>query len=386
MRPPDSVVVSERSRGSAANGVKSRAAVRVPCQLVAALALAVLCGVRGEPPAAQSPSPFARLVASLSEADGYFDTDNLVSNESSYLQVVPELRRAGISGGAYVGVGPDQNFTYIGELRPALAFIVDIRRDNLLLHLLFKALFQLSRTRVDYLAMLFGRPVPADPTSWRSASIERLVEYLDRHEAAGVDELSKRVDRVILGFGVPLSEDERRTIDRFHRRFIESGPSLRFQSSGRPPRTVYPTYRGLLLDRDSSGRQSSFLASEEAFQFVRSLEGRDLVIPVVGDLGGPSALAAVGREIATQHEQLSAFYTSNVEYYLFRSGSFSRFLQNLTRIPRNRGAVIIRSVFEPYALDSVRPGDDSASRLQRVDELLAEDAAGRIHGYVDLTH
>ena len=81
--------------------------------------------------------------AAASEPGGYFDTDNLISNESSYLQVVPELRRAGISGGAYLGVGPDQNFTYIAEIRPAIAFIVDIRRDNLLLHLLFKALFQL---------------------------------------------------------------------------------------------------------------------------------------------------------------------------------------------------------------------------------------------------
>src|SRR5437868_7743019 len=102
-------------------------------------------------------TPFASAIAALSEAGGYFDTDNLISNESSYLQVIPELQRRGVHGGAYIGVGPDQNFTYIAEVRPAIAFIIDIRRDNILLHLFFKALFQLSRTREDYLSMLFGR-------------------------------------------------------------------------------------------------------------------------------------------------------------------------------------------------------------------------------------
>ena len=82
-------------------------------------------------------------MAQLSERGGYFDTDNLISNEKSYLHVIPALRDGGVTGGAYIGVGPDQNFSYIAQVRPAIAFIVDIRRDNLLLHLLFKALFSI---------------------------------------------------------------------------------------------------------------------------------------------------------------------------------------------------------------------------------------------------
>src|SRR5579859_2382100 len=111
---------------------------------------------------AQATLPFAQTIARLSEPNGYFDTDNLISNESSYLQVVPELARRGVHGGAYIGVGPDQNFTYIAAARPSIAFVVDIRRDNELLHLLFKALFKESRTRADYLALLVGRTPPAD--------------------------------------------------------------------------------------------------------------------------------------------------------------------------------------------------------------------------------
>jgi hypothetical protein len=354
-------------------------------RLAAALALAAtVCLAPAGRPAGQSPSSFAQQIAALSEPGGFFDTDNLISNESSYLQVLPELRRRGIAGGVYIGVGPDQNFTYIAEVRPALAFIVDIRRDNLLLHLLFKALFQMSRSRADYLAMLFGRPVPADEARWRNASIERLADYVDGTPASGVDDLRMRVDRTIAAFGVPMSADERRTIDRFHRGFIVAGLTLRFQSAGQPPRSYYPTYRDLLLDRDATGRQANVLASEEAFQFVRSLQARDLVIPVVGDIAGSAALAAVGRLVAEKHERLSAFYTSNVEFYLFRSGTFARFLSNLSAIPRSDRTVIIRSIFNRYAFEGMRPNDDSASQLHRVDDLLAASAAGRIRGYADL--
>ena len=81
--------------------------------------------------AAQS---FAALSEQLSEPNGEFDTDNLISNESSYLHVMPTLEQAGVSGGVYIGVGPDQNFSYIARIRPSAAFIIDIRRDNMLMH------------------------------------------------------------------------------------------------------------------------------------------------------------------------------------------------------------------------------------------------------------
>ena len=80
---------------------------------------------------ARADTTFAALVERLSESGGYFDTDNLISNESSYLHVMGALREIGVRGGAYIGVGPDQNFSYIARIRPSIAFIIDIRRDNL---------------------------------------------------------------------------------------------------------------------------------------------------------------------------------------------------------------------------------------------------------------
>ena len=87
------------------------------------------------------------LVARLSDAGSYFDTDNLISNERGYQQVLGAMDRLGVRGGAYIGVGPDQNYTYIVRVRPRIAFVADIRRDNMLEHLLFKALFARSANR-----------------------------------------------------------------------------------------------------------------------------------------------------------------------------------------------------------------------------------------------
>src|SRR5258708_18006628 len=220
-----------------------------------ALLVLVLAGVLVSPPAAtpraQSPSPFATQIASLSEPAGYFDTDNLISNERSYLQVLPDLTRRQVRGGAYIGVGPDQNFTYIAEVRPSIAFIVDVRRDNLHLHLLFKALFALSRTRVEYLAQLFGRPLPGDIDAWRTASVDKLIAYIDGTPAAPKPRSSEGgpVHQAIARAGVPLSTEDLATIDRFHRRFIDEGLSLRIPGTGRAPQRSHPPRRRLLPAR-----------------------------------------------------------------------------------------------------------------------------------------
>jgi hypothetical protein len=350
---------------------------------VLVLSLAAAVGLSGE----RAPSAFAALVARLSEPPGFFDSDNLVSNEKSYLQVVPALRDASLNGGAYVGVGPDQNFSYIAQARPAIAFIVDIRRDNLLLHLLFKALFQLSQTRADYLSLLFGRTVPHDADEWKRADIDRLVAHAEGAPLPppAIASLRARVDATIAGFGIPLTAGEIATIGRFHQTFIERGVSLQFESAGRGARAYYPTYRELLLETDRAGRRWSFLASEDDFQFVRSLQRRDLVVPVTGDLAGPSALARIGDVMRERGYRLSAIYTSNVEFYLSRGGGFERFIGNLSRLPRSDKSLVIRAVFPSgYGPVAAAPGYHSASAVQRVEDLLQGVASGRFRSYGDL--
>jgi hypothetical protein len=313
-----------------------------------------------------APQTFAGRIDRLSEPGGDFDTDNLISNERSFLEVSPALKAATPQRGVYIGVGPDQNFSYIALLRPSIAFIVDIRRDNLLLHLLFKALFAASRNRIEYLSLLTGRTPPERLDSWKDATLERIIEYVDAAAAEGPDAL-RRLDRrmhdAIAAFGVPLDGGDYATIQRFHHTFIAAGLSLKFESRGRPAQRVYPTYRDLLLATDRGGRTSSFVAAEGDFQFVKSLEAQDLLIPVVGDLGGTHALSAIADLMNARSERLSAFYISNVETYL--GGKYAQFVKNVGRLPHDGQSVLIRSIFR----NSV-----SSSEIQPVNEFVA---AGR---------
>ncbi len=365
-------------------------------RLIRAAVVSVAAGVllaAGVPgpagPFAQSPSAaaqgFAAEIAALSEPGGYFDTDNLISNERSYLHVVPDLAATGVKGGAYIGVGPDQNFSYIAHIRPAVAFMLDIRRDNLLLHLLFKSLFAMAHTRVEYLALLFGRPPPDPAGAWATKPIEALAAHIDAARplsATALAALRARVSEQLATTSVPLSAADRETIARFHGQFIAAGLSLQFNSTGRAPQFGYPTYRDLMLEVDRAGTQRSFLASEADFQFVKGLQDRDLVIPVVGNLAGPSALAAIGKSIVRRGERLSAFYASNVEFYLFREGSFARFIDNLRQVPRSDRAVVIRSVFG--GAGSPAPGYNSASLIQPIGVLVDGFAKGQFREYWEL--
>jgi hypothetical protein len=111
-------------------------------------------------PSQLSDSAFWRLIVDLSEPGGYFRSDNFVSNEGSLQYVIPDLQRTLQPGGVYVGVAPDQNFTYLVALRPKLAFIIDIRRQNMLQHLMYKALIEVSNDRAEFLSRLFSRARP----------------------------------------------------------------------------------------------------------------------------------------------------------------------------------------------------------------------------------
>src|SRR5918994_739348 len=114
---------------------------------------------------------FWRMVSDYSEPGGFFRSDNFVSNEITFQWVLPELAQSTRSGGVYLGVGPDQNFTYIVAMKPKIAFIVDIRRQNMLHHLLYKSLIEMSVDRAEFLSRLFSRPRPQglDPSAGAAA-------------------------------------------------------------------------------------------------------------------------------------------------------------------------------------------------------------------------
>jgi hypothetical protein len=375
--------------------------ILAPLPLLAALLAGTACGGPRAADAAGEMAPsrdaaavavvssFAATVARLSESGGYFDSDILVSNETSVLHVLGALERRGTRGGAYVGVGPEQNFSYIAALRPRVAYIIDIRRDNLLQQLWYKALFELADDRAGFLFLLTGRLAPANAARWRDSTLEAVVALVDRtpRDSAAAARARTHVRDAVRGFGVPLDSTDLATIARIHAAFVDAGLDLRFTTIGRRPRAYYPTLRQLLLAEDRDGNRLGFLASEQRFGVVRALQRDDRIIPVVGDLAGDHALAAIGRDMARRGLTLSAFYTSNVEFYLWGDGTFDRFARTVAAMPRDRHSVIVRSCFG-FACGPAHPdavaGHYSVQSAQAVEDLLAAQRAEDIGSYTDL--
>ena len=111
-------------------------------------------------PAQYTDAEFWRIINDFSEPGGAFPYENFVSNEVSYQDIIPDLTRLAKTGGAYIGVAPEQNFTYIAAIKPKVSFILDIRRQNLIELLMYKALFEMSADRVEFVSRLFSRPKP----------------------------------------------------------------------------------------------------------------------------------------------------------------------------------------------------------------------------------
>ena len=125
-------------------------------------------------PSEISDKDFWRMIVDLSERGGDFSNENFVSNELQYQDVVPALKATTKPGGVYIGVGPEQNFTYASVLQSKLAFVIDIRRQNMLELLIYKALFEISPNRIDFVSNLFSRVRPAglDTKTIRAASLD----------------------------------------------------------------------------------------------------------------------------------------------------------------------------------------------------------------------
>ena len=348
--------------------------------LLAFASLAALCpGPQRRPgPASHAEIALAPLSAELSEPAGYFDTDNLISNESSYLQVADQLAEAAPGGEVYIGVGPDQNFSYIARLRPRYAFILDIRRENLLQHLLFAALFARADDPYRYLCLLFSRACPSATPHGPPAGAARTLDALPPpSEEAFTENLQGAYRHIEGSLGVALQASDRHHIRKVYRAFFDEQAGIRFRSFGRPWATHQPTYRTLLLARSPSGRFGSYLDSSEDYRVVRDLSRGQRIVPVTGGFGGPYALRAIGRWMRARGLFVSAFYTSNVEFYLMRDRAFDRFVANLRELPIRPDSVVIRACFDYGRRHAAAlPGHRSVTLLQPLSRFLERHEAG----------
>ncbi len=315
--------------------------------LIVILPLLIILGWRYAPRVGPlSGAEFSELTGRLSEAGGNFDSDNWVSNETAYLHVLDRLRQEVPPGRVYIGVGPEQNFSYIAATKPSLAFTIDIRRDNQLQHLFYKALFEISETPQEWLSNLTGRRLPAEAINRPYADWIAQLEKLPRDEAL-VQQVRQEVARRLPGYGIPGRPKDWATLIKMHEVFCQNALDIRFTFIRFSPGTVHANFREILLGKDLRGNYANFLASPESYRLIRQMQQENRIIPLVGDFGGSQAIAQVAREMRRRNLLLGVFYLSNVEDYLMMRGlpddPMEQFVFNLEGLPHDNSSLLVRT-------------------------------------------
>ncbi len=338
-----------------------------------------------------SDSAFWALSQELSEPAGFFRSDNLVGNEVTMQYPIPQLIEATPRGGVYLGVGPDQNFTYIAALRPRIAFVVDIRRLNVMQHLFYKSLFELGETRADFLSRLFARPRPAglDTTTSIEAMILAYQQVLPDSQLH-LRNLRELWTHLRTTHAFPITEEEFSGVEYVASAFFAAGPELTYNfGSGRGGRgfgggRFMPTYGQMMAETDGQGVSRSYLGSEGRYQAVREMQRKNLIVPVTGDFAGPRALRAVGNWVREHDATITAFYTSNVEQYLFQSDvNWRAFFGNVATFPVTPQSTFIRALFNMGGYGP-SPGPRSVTMLCPIERHVAAYHAGTLQSYYDV--
>jgi hypothetical protein len=141
-----------------------------------------------------------------------------------------------------------------------------------------------------------------------------------------------------------------------------------------------------MLESDEDGEHRSYMATEENFQTVKQLELENRIMPIVGDFSGEQALESVGRYLKNHRATVSAFYTSNVEFYLFQSEDWKRFLHNVADLPLDTNSLFIRAYFNNYGFRFPNQplGTRSVTLLDSMPGLLAAYDRGQVRSYFDI--
>ena len=352
--------------------------------LIAAVVLSISLAVaRDSSQNRISAAEFSNIIKSFSEEEGYFLSDNLISNEDGYLSVLHKMRELHIAGGAYIGVGPEQNFTYIAKTRPSIAFLIDIRRQAMVQQLMYKALFHLSKSRAEFLSRLFSRRLTGKDAPDGKSTLSKLMEYFSTApaDASYYSSNLAEIERLIKSeFKFPLSKEDRNSLASISKPFYTEGVNLSFQfRSRRGGRFGMPSFRELIEQVDSDGKPGNFLASAEDYQFVRELHEKNRIIPVVGDFAGAKALKSIAGYLRDHSYKVNVFYTSNVEMYLFQNDVFDDFVNNVKTLPITSESIFIRSANNRGRWSS--PGYRMATFLQSISVFLKDHQAGLYTDY-----
>jgi hypothetical protein len=141
----------------------------------------------------------------------------------------------------------------------------------------------------------------------------------------------------------------------------------------------------MIIQTDWEGRARSYLASEANFRLIKTMQQRNLIVPVVGNFAGPRALRSIGRWVRARGGVIGAYYVSNVEQYLFQDGLFEPFARNVATLPVDDRSSFIRSVSSRFGYRGTMTWTDGrASALYSIRQFVRDFELGLLQTYYDV--
>lgn len=214
------------------------------------------------------------------------------SNEVRHDVWFPYVREL---GGAYLGVGSDQNYTVAAAARSELMFLSDIDRSVVDLHRIYEVLIEASDTP----EALLGR--------FEQVAADSSAELLT---AAWAD----------------LPEPERKRLIRLYRNARE---------------TVVIHLRHV-IKRHRDGRPTTWLSDPAMYDHIRALFKADRVRMMGGDLTGANSLQTAAAAARALGIPFRVIYFSNAEEYFDYS---KQFIANINGFPVEDSTVVLRTIY-----------------------------------------
>ncbi len=214
------------------------------------------------------------------------------SNEIRHDVWIPYIRDV---GGAYVGVGADQNYTLIGAARSEFVFLLDIDQRVVDLHRVYERLIEASATPATLLARFEPRA--------EAATCELLRASFSREPAA-------IRTRLVNGYRV-ARETVRRHLAHVSR-------------------------------RRHASESSSWLSHAGYYQHIRSLYHNDRVRIMGGDLTGARTMSTVATNARALGALIEVLYLSNAEEYFKYNRQYRA---NIAGLPSSRQGVALRTIY-----------------------------------------
>jgi hypothetical protein len=243
-----------------------------------------------------------------------YQMDCFVTSEVAHNDVIAKCRPAGNGTGAYIGVGPCQNLTYIGALRPRIAIICDSRLDNLIGHLVFKLLLERAGDPLDYLLLLFSRVHQSRPPTTDIRQPEDLLAAFDGAAPdpatfwANLEWLHSEAKR-----RWEFADEHLARLSHVYGAFFDRQLEITAVNQMCADALGSPTLRDVVLARNSYGRNFHFLAAPDRFAYVRQMHAGDRIIPMLGNFSSPASIALINAVLAESGEQADTIYLSNIE-------------------------------------------------------------------------